>query len=79
MRPRPDASPLHFEIAGAALGEGDVPLRECYELLLQHAPHPDKLVMEIEMVSPEDMNPLECFEKSLAFVRSLEQNQGAQA
>lgn len=79
VRPQPDASPLHFEVAGAVLGEGDVPLRECYELLLQHAPHPDKLVMEIEMVSPEDMNPLECFEKSLAFVRSLGTNQEVQA
>lgn len=79
VRPRPDASPLHFEVAGSVLGEGDVPLRECYELLLQRAPRPDKLVMEIEMVSPEDMDPRECFEKSLAFVRSLGQNQEVQA
>jgi hypothetical protein len=35
--------------------------------------------MEIEMVSPEEMNPLECFQKSLAFVRSLEQSQEVQA
>jgi sugar phosphate isomerase/epimerase len=71
VQPCPDARPLHFEVAGAVLGEGDVPLRECYQLLMEKAPFPDKLVMEMEIISPDDMNPLDCFERSLAFVRSL--------
>jgi len=70
VRPRPDARPLHFEVAGSALGDGDVPLRECYELLMKHAPL-DRIVMEIEMVSPDDMDPAEALERSLRFVRTL--------
>jgi hypothetical protein len=38
---------------------------------LNKAPFPDKLVMEMEIVSPDDVDPLDCFERSLAFVRSL--------
>ncbi|MBB6733543.1 sugar phosphate isomerase/epimerase family protein [Cohnella zeiphila] len=71
VAPRPDARPLHFEIGGAALGDGDVPLRECYELLIRHAPLPDKLVLELEMICPDDMEPEQCLERSLRFVRSL--------
>jgi sugar phosphate isomerase/epimerase len=72
VRPRLDTVPLGFEIDGAPLGEGDVPLRECYALLRRDAPWPDRLVMEIEMISPADMDPRTCLERSLAFVRSLE-------
>jgi sugar phosphate isomerase/epimerase len=71
VRPRPDARPLHFEVGPAVLGEGDVPLRECYQLLLAQAPQPQALVMEIELIPPPEIAPLEAFEKSLAFVRSL--------
>lgn len=71
VQPRPDARPLHFEVAGAVLGEGDVPLRECFDILMKNTPQPENLVMEIEMVAPEGVNPLEAFEKSLDFVRSL--------
>lgn len=73
VRPRLDTFPLAFEIDGAPLGEGDVPLRECYALLRREAPWPDRLVMEIEMIAPAGINPLACFERSLAFVRSLQQ------
>ena len=69
--PRLDARPLHFEIAGSALGDGDVPLRECFGLLLSEAPDPNRLVMEIEMIRPDDLDPLECLERSLRFIRSL--------
>jgi sugar phosphate isomerase/epimerase len=71
VRPCPDARPLHFEVAESILGEGDVPLRECYNLLLKKAPFPNKLVMEIEMISPIDVNPIEALEKSLEFIHSL--------
>ncbi len=70
--PRPEARPLHFEVDGSPLGDGDVPLRECYELLKQKAPHPEKLVMEIEMICPDSMDPELCLERSLSFIRSLE-------
>lgn len=71
VRPRPDTNPIHFEVNGSALGDGDVPLRECYELLLKHAPLPDRLVMEIEMIAPNDLQPLEALDRSIAFIRSL--------
>ena len=60
-----------FAVAGATLGEGDVPLRECYEILQKHAPNPDTLVMEIEMIAPADLDPRECLRLSACFVNSL--------
>lgn len=72
VRPRPEARPLSFEVGPAVLGEGDVPLRECYQLLLEQAPNPRNLIMEIELIPPGDRPPLQSFEQSLAFVRSLQ-------
>jgi hypothetical protein len=63
---------LCLEVDGAPLGEGDVPLRECYNILKQCSPNPDRLVMLIEMVTPKGTNPSDCWEKSLEFVRGLE-------
>ena len=71
VTPRLDARPLHFEVAGSPLKEGDVPLRECYELLLAQSPMPEKLTMGVEMICPAGMDPVESMEKSLSFVRSL--------
>ena len=71
VRPRLEARPLHFEVAGSPLGTGDVPLRACYDLLLAHAPRPNALVMEIEMIRPDEMSATACLEQSLQFVRSL--------
>lgn len=71
VRPCPDARPLHFEVGPSIIGDGDVPLRECYHLLLEKAPQPDQLVMEIEFIPPSDIDPLESLERSLNFVRSL--------
>lgn len=73
VRPCPEARPLHFEVAPAVLGEGDVPLRACYRLLLERAPRPADLVMEIEFIPPGDRPMLLALEQSLAFVRSLSQ------
>lgn len=69
----PNPQILHFEIGGAPLGDGDVCLRECYDILMKHAPWPDKLYMEVEMVSPKDMNPLECMHKSIEFINNLKE------
>ncbi len=71
VAPRPEARPLHFEVGGAVLGEGDAHLREAYDLILRHAPQPDRLVMEIEFVTPEGAPPLPALERSLEFIRSL--------
>jgi sugar phosphate isomerase/epimerase len=71
VRPCLDARPLHFEVGPSVIGEGDVPLRECYQLLLEKVPNPDNLVMEIELIPPSDIDPIESFERSVAFVKSL--------
>jgi sugar phosphate isomerase/epimerase len=72
VRPRPDARPLHFEVDASIIGDGDVPLRECYQILIENIPNPEKLVMEIELIPPSGIPATEILERSLAFVRSLE-------
>ncbi|MCC7495198.1 MAG: TIM barrel protein [Fimbriimonadaceae bacterium] len=71
VAPRHDARPLHFEVGGAALGDGDVGLRECWNLLRERNPRWPELVMEIEMVAPEGGDPVAALDRSLAFLRSL--------
>lgn len=72
VRPRPDARPIHFEVAPAVTGEGDVPLREAYRILRERAPEPDDLVMEIELIPPAGVEPEEAMRRSVEFIRSLE-------
>jgi sugar phosphate isomerase/epimerase len=67
----PDPKTLMFVIKGAPIGEGDVGMAEIYQALIEHAPAPDKLVMQWEMVPPKDMDAFECLERSWNFVRSL--------
>jgi sugar phosphate isomerase/epimerase len=69
--PEKQTYPLRFEIGGAVLGEGDVGLREAFDVLTALAPGPGNLVMLIEMIPPRPMGPEACLEKTLAFVRSL--------
>jgi len=73
VAPRPEVRPLHFEVGPSAIGDGDVPLREAYQLLLDHAPDPSGLTMEIELIMPSfaGNDPVEALERSLAFIRSL--------
>lgn len=69
---KPNHQTLHFEVEGAALGDGDVPLRECWKLLKQHSPYKDKLMMEIEMISPKGVNPMDAMTRSVQFLKTLE-------
>jgi sugar phosphate isomerase/epimerase len=69
---QPNIDILHFEMRGSTMGEGNVPLRECYQILKENAPHPERLVMELEYLPPDDLDPLVSLDKSLAFIRSLE-------
>jgi sugar phosphate isomerase/epimerase len=69
---KPNYQTLHFEVEGAALGDGDVPLRECWKLIKQHSPFKDKLMMEIEMVSPKGVNPMDAMTRSVQFLKTLE-------
>ncbi len=71
--PEKNTYPLRFEIGGAVLGDGDVGLAQAHRILADHAPDPDRLVMLMEMIPPRPMDPLVCLEKSLAFVRRLQE------
>jgi sugar phosphate isomerase/epimerase len=65
--------PQRLELTGAVLGAGDVPLRQCFEIIKAKAPDTKNLVMQLEMIKPADMDEFECLDKSLEFVRELMQ------
>ena len=46
-------------------------MREAYDIIVANAPDPKSLVMMMEMIPPRPMEVDECFEKTMAFVRSL--------
>jgi sugar phosphate isomerase/epimerase len=62
---------LKFEIFGSPLGDGDVGLAQAWDILLRKTPNPRNLMMELEMIAPQGMNPLECMAQSLEFIKSL--------
>ncbi len=66
-------SPLHYEIRGCALGDGDAMLEAQYHALMKASAFRDRLVMLFELFAPEDgsMPPLACFERSVEFVRRI--------
>lgn len=72
VRPMLEARPLHFEVGPSAIGDGDVPLKACYDLLASRAPWPDELVLAIEMICPDGESPVDCLERSLAFIQTLD-------
>lgn len=52
-------------------GEGDVPLRRCFDVLRKRAPAPDRLVMELELFPPKGADRLEAIEKAVSYLRTL--------
>jgi len=66
-----ERKPRGVMLHNCVTGDGDVGLRECYDQLVRLAPNPRRLVMEMEMFPPREMDKTEALEKSLAFVRSL--------
>ncbi len=76
VRPRKDQNPIHFEVAPAVTGEGDVPLREAYAILQEHATDPESLMMEIELIPPAGVPLEESMRRSVEFIRGLEGDEG---
>ncbi|MFW6189981.1 MAG: sugar phosphate isomerase/epimerase family protein [Planctomycetota bacterium] len=70
---RPRFRPLGFQIRGAVPGQGDVGLREAFEVLLGNAPDPQNLAMILELDPVEGMEPGEVLGEAVEFVRSLEE------
>ena len=52
-------------------GQGDVDLRHCYRTLLDRAPNPEGLLMEIELFPPRGMDRHQALDQALAFCREL--------
>jgi sugar phosphate isomerase/epimerase len=68
---RGEAPPLHYEITGCALGDGDAMLGRCYREIVERSPHSDRLVMLIELFKGENQPALECWERSVGFINRL--------
>lgn len=69
--------PLHYEIRGCALGDGEAELTRQYKIIMEKSPFRDKLVMLFELFTPDDgsLTHVQCFEKSVGFVQSLIQQE----
>lgn len=67
----PDPKTLSFVLQGATLGEGDVGLAAIYQDLLTLHPHPEKIIMEIELVPPKGGDPWESLARSKSFLENL--------
>lgn len=63
---------LHFVLAGAALGEGDVGIAEILEVLWEAAADPLALVLMWELVPPKDMHGEEAVQRSWQTLRAAE-------
>ena len=66
-----EAPPLHYEIRGCALGDGDAMLFECYREIRKHSRYADRLVMLLELFKADGQPAMECWEKSISFINKL--------
>lgn len=67
---------LRLELDGAALGQGDVGLKEIFDIIMKNSSNPDKILMEIELVKPKDSDTNQILDQSLAFVNTLNRKKG---
>jgi len=63
--------PMGVHIRGAVPGQGDVGLREVWEIVKAGAPDLDRRVGEMEIDPVEGMERHEALEQAIAFMRSL--------
>ncbi len=68
-----ETPPLHYEIRGSALGDGDAELEECYRIIKENSPFKNRLIHFIELFKPDDMTVMECWNKSLNFIDDLKE------
>lgn len=65
-------SPRGVMLENCVTGDGDVPLRDCYRLLLEKAPQPDRLVMELELFVPRGSDPVEGLRRAIAYLNTYD-------
>ncbi len=63
--------PRGLLLENCTTGEGDVPLRQCLEVLREKAPNPHRLVMELELFPQRGSDRVQALEKSIDFLRTL--------
>ena len=73
----PKFNPLGLGVRGAVPGQGDCDLRQTFDILMEHAPEPDNMFMELEIDPVRDENDeprdrQQVLEEAVAFIRSLE-------
>ncbi len=68
------SSPLSFSIRGSVLGEGDVYLRECYEIIKAESKYWDSIDLQIEFIPDreDDRSFIQQLKDSLAFLKTLD-------
>ncbi len=70
--------PLHYEIQGCALGDGDAELEKQYAIIMEKSPYRHELTMMFELFTPDDgsLTHVACFEKSVGYIQGLIDRQG---
>lgn len=63
--------PRGVMLENCTTGQGNVDLRRCYETLLDRAPRPERLVMQIELFPARDADRSRALEEALSFCREL--------
>jgi len=72
VRPDKQARPLCLQIKGAVVGSGDAGISEIFDILVENAPNVDEMPMLMEIDPVDGMKQPEALEKSLEFVRGLQ-------
>ncbi len=67
----PGCEPVTTRTTGAVPGEGDVPLRDIYQILMDATPNPDDLVMLFELDPVEGAEQADVLAKAAEFAHSL--------
>lgn len=54
---------------GCVTGEGDVPLEACFDLILQQAPLPEVMVMQVELFPQKEIGKLDALERCKQYLQ----------
>ena len=63
--------PRGVMLENCVTGEGDVPLRRCFDVLREKAPDPNRLVMELELFPPTGVDRLDAIDAAVSYLRTL--------
>lgn len=69
----PNPQTLKFEIGPSVIGQGDVLLRQAWDLILKYSPRKDILTMQMELIMPSFSrnDPVITLKQSIEFLNTL--------